>query len=113
MLRIDVQQTDSAITRIRLSGRLADTGIRELREAVASIVNTRQNVCLELTGLTGIGQSGVALMVELAGSGVRLAHCPAFLTLWLRAECRSRIRELSRIHDSGKLHAAEHGPGTA
>jgi ABC-type transporter Mla MlaB component len=111
MLRIDVHQSGTALIEIQLSGRLGDTDVGQLGEVIKSTPNTRRNVIVELSGLTGIDRSGVAMLVEMAGCGVRLAHCPAFLTLWLRAECRSRMCGVARIRDISTLRAAESGPG--
>jgi hypothetical protein len=113
MLRIDVHQSGTALIEIRLSGRLADANVGQLGEVVEPTANTRRNLVLELSGLTGIDGNGVALLAEMAGRGVRLAHCPAFLTLWLRAECRSRIRDGAQIRDRETLQTAENGPGSA
>ena len=100
MLRLDMHRSGSTRVDIRVSGRLADTHSTELAAAVSPHAEAGRTVFLDLSGLTGLDHPGVSLLLHLADAGVRLAHCPPFLTLWLRAEQRSRNRDESRIRES-------------
>lgn len=106
MLRIDSSRFGPNRVELRISGRLTDDGTTHLAGAVASHVESARSVHLDLARLTALDHEGVGLLLRLARTGVRLANCPAFLTLWLRAEHRSRIREPSRIrdHESSRPH---------
>jgi ABC-type transporter Mla MlaB component len=101
MFRIDIQRTTTGRTDVRLSGRLAEYEAAEVSSAVAEALQGAGPVHLELSGLTGVDRYGVALLTRLVKLGhVRLSRCPSFLTLWLRAENLSRIRYISRVHES-------------
>lgn len=92
MLRIDSCPFGPNRVDLRLSGRLTEDGAAHLAGVVANHVEAARSVHLDLAGLTALDHQGVGLLLGLARAGVRLARCPAFLTLWLRAEHRSRIR---------------------
>ena len=93
MFRIDTRPVGSTRIDVRLSGRLAEGRTSELSAELDRHRRAGRTVHLDLSGLTGVDHVGLALLVHLVGHGVHLARCPAFLTLWLRAEHHSRIRD--------------------
>jgi hypothetical protein len=95
MLRIDTHKAGSTHVDIRVDGRLAAQYAEQLEAVVTPHVNAGCFVHLDLGGVGGTDLRGVRILLDLASRGVRLGHCPAFLTLWLRAENHSRIRGLS------------------
>ena len=109
MLRIDSRRFGPNRVDLRISGRLTNDGTAHLASTVATHVEAARSVHLDLAGLTALDHEGVGLLLRLARAGVRLANCPAFLTLWLRAEHRSRIRDSSRIRDRESSQSHEYG----
>jgi ABC-type transporter Mla MlaB component len=95
MFRIDTHRAGSTHVDILVSGRLTGNESAQLDGVVGPHVKAGRSVHLDLSRLSGTDHQGIALLLALADRGVRLAHCPPFLTLWLRAEHRSRIREIS------------------
>jgi hypothetical protein len=95
MFRIDTHEAGSTHVDVRVDGRLVAPYAEQLDAVVTPHVNAGRFVHLDLSGVGGMDRQGVRVLLDLAGRGVRLAHCPAFLTLWLRAENHSRIRDLS------------------
>jgi hypothetical protein len=95
MFRIDTHEAGSTHVDIRVDGRLAAQYAEQLDAVVTPHVNAGRFVHLDLAGVGGTDLQGICVLLDLARRGVRLAHCPSFLTLWLRAENHSRIRDSS------------------
>lgn len=95
MFRIDTQQAGTTHVDVRVDGRLVAHCAEQLDAIVTPHVNAGRFVHLDLSGVGGTDRQGVGVLLDLASRGVRLAHCPSFLTLWLRAENQSRIRDSS------------------
>lgn len=93
MFRIDTDRSGPSRVDVRVSGRLAGEQAAQLCETVEPHLDSPKPVYLDLSGLTGLDQPVLRAIARLAARGVRLVRCPAFLTLWLRADRRSRIRE--------------------
>lgn len=95
MFRIDIRAVGHRRVDIHLAGRLAGEHAAQLQAEVSPHTDAPKTVHLDLSGLTGLDHDGLRLLAQLTARGVHLANCPAFLTLWLRAELRSRIRDIS------------------
>jgi ABC-type transporter Mla MlaB component len=95
MFRIDTRAVGTTRVDVRVSGRLTGERAVQLAAEVAPHADAQRTVHLDLCGLTGLDQEGLSTLLRLTDGRVHVANCPAFLTLWLRAEHRSRIREAS------------------
>jgi ABC-type transporter Mla MlaB component len=93
MLRIDVRESGRTHLDVILSGRLTAGACAQVVDTAEQGLRARRRVHLNVSAVTGADRAGVAALLLLVSHGVRLAGCPAFLTLWLRAEHLSRIRD--------------------
>lgn len=93
MYRIDTDPHGPACVNVRVSGRLAAEHAAQLEDIVESHLQSTKPVHVNLSGLTGLDQPALRTIAGLVARGVRLVGCPTYLTLWLRADRRSRIRD--------------------
>jgi anti-anti-sigma regulatory factor len=83
MLRI--QRSGDGEVVFRLSGRIDEESIAELRALIAAEVRG-QHVVLDLEDVTLVGQEGITFLAECEGAGITLAKCPPYVRQWISRE---------------------------
>ena len=83
MLRI--QRSGDGEVVLKLSGRIDEENIAELRTLVAAEVSG-QHMVLDLEDVTLVGQEGITFLAECEGAGITLVSCPPYVRQWISRE---------------------------
>ena len=86
MLRI--QRSGDGEVVFKLSGRIDEENIAELRALVAAEVSG-QDMVLDLEDVTLVGQEGITFLAECEGAGITLVNCPPYVRQWISRESSS------------------------
>jgi ABC-type transporter Mla MlaB component len=82
MLRIDTTETDDG-TLLRLEGRVIGPWVAELRRAADDVLARRRRLTLDLTSVSYVDASGVALLRQLGRRHVAFANTTPFVAAQL------------------------------
>ena len=83
MLRI--QRSGDGEVVFKLSGRIDEENIAELRALVAAEVSG-QHMVLDLEDVTLVGQEGITFLAGCEGAGITLVNCPPYVRQWISRE---------------------------
>lgn len=83
MLRI--QRSGDGEVVLKLSGRIDEENIAELRTLVAAEVSG-QHMVLDLEDVTLVGQEGITFLAGCEGAGIALVNCPPYVRQWISRE---------------------------
>jgi len=89
MLRIEFAKPAPDRRVLRLSGRLMDLWVDELRRSCQELLGNGVTLALDLSDVSFVDHAGVGLLSELIQRGVLLMYCPDFV----REQLRSRRAE--------------------
>ena len=84
MLRI-VPRDTSDERMLNLEGRIVGPWVDQLRRSCEEVLTTGAALTLDLAEVDFVDQEGARLLMNLAGSGVALVNCPAFVREQLKA----------------------------
>ena len=83
MLRI--QRSGDGEVVLKLSGRIDEENIAELRALIAAEVSG-QHMVLDLEDVTLVGQEGITFLAECEGADITLVNCPPYVRQWISRE---------------------------
>ncbi len=79
MLRITCVTRNGKCLMVKVEGRIADHWTTELSRVTSLALKTAPHVVLEMSGVTFVDRTGVALLQSLRRRGVRLVDCSDFM----------------------------------
>lgn len=94
MLRIEIDRTSRLGTTLRLSGAVVESSLASLRDAVDGMRGVPK-LALDLAGVTGIDRAAIQYLQAVTRDGIRLRNARGFVSEWLKAERRSRVRRIA------------------
>jgi anti-anti-sigma regulatory factor len=80
MLRI--QRSANGRVVFKLSGRIEDEDLKELKEVLA-MEATGQQLVLDLRDVTLINQDAVKFLATCEADSIKLENCPAYIRKWI------------------------------
>jgi anti-anti-sigma regulatory factor len=83
MLRIQKSANGEVV--LRLSGRMDQEGISELKTLFKTEANGRRMV-LDLKDLTLVDRDGVIFLGQCQANNIELKNCPAYIGEWIKRE---------------------------
>jgi ABC-type transporter Mla MlaB component len=86
MLRITHALGHNVVATLRLEGKLMGPWVAELARSCNELRCSPDRLCLDLTAVTFVDTSGVALLRDLIGRGATLAACSGLVAELLHVE---------------------------
>lgn len=86
MLRVTRINTHENPQSFKVEGRLAGRWVEELSRVASASLAESSRIVLDLSGLTFVDKSGLALLLALRARGVEMAGCSSFVASLLKEE---------------------------